>query len=257
MKLKALIFDVDGTLADNEEVHRRSFNAAFAERGLDWNWSQPLYARLLRVAGGKERLAHYIGSIDLPHERRAELYASVGEIHALKTAHYTRNIRNGAAPLRDGVARLIEEAARAGVALAIASATTMTNLEALLKAHLGPDALRKFQVFGCDDQVPNKKPAPDIYRWVMAQLGVSAAQCVAMEDSNNGLRAAKAAGIFTIVTPSYWTRGEDFSLADLVLPSLGSAARPLPHDIAAALGNSVLGLKEIDRQLTGEVDARS
>jgi HAD superfamily hydrolase (TIGR01509 family) len=240
VKLKALIFDVDGTLADNEEVHRCSFNAAFAEHGLDWNWSQPLYARLLRVAGGKERLAHYIGSIDLPPQRRAELHASVAHLHALKTAHYTRNIRNGAAPLRDGVAHLIDEALRAGVALAIASATTMTNLEALLKAHLGPDALQKFKVFGCDDQVPHKKPAPDIYRWVMAELGVSPAQSVAIEDSNNGLRAAKAAGIFTIVTPSFWTREEDFSLADLVLPSLGA-----------------IGLREIERKLTEEVDARS
>jgi HAD superfamily hydrolase (TIGR01509 family) len=237
MKLKALIFDVDGTLADNEEVHRCSFNAAFAERGLDWNWSQALYARLLKVAGGKERLAHYISSIDLPSQRRGELLASVAEIHALKTVHYTRNIRNGAAQLRDGVAQLIDEAGSASIALAIASATTLTNLEALLKAQLGPDALQKFQVFGCDDQVPHKKPAPDIYLWVMAQLGVSAAQCIAIEDSNNGLRAAKAAGIFTIVTPSYWTRDEDFSLADLVLPSLGG-----------------LGLREIERQLTGEVD---
>jgi beta-phosphoglucomutase-like phosphatase (HAD superfamily) len=257
MKLKALIFDVDGTLTDNEEVHRCSFNQAFAEHGLEWNWSQALYSRLLRVAGGKERLAKYIETIDESSARRAELHAAIGELHASKSTHYARMVGGGLAPLRDGVLRLIDEASRAGIDLAIASATTVANLQALLETQLGPEGLKTFRVIGCDDQVPHKKPAPDIYTWVLTELGLSAGQCVAIEDSNNGLRAAKAAGIFTIVTPSYWTRGEDFSRADLVLPSLGSANRPLPDDIAAMLGNSVLGIREIDRQLRGEIDARS
>ena len=254
MKLKALIFDVDGTLADNEEVHRRAFNSAFEEHGLNWHWSRPDYAQLLATAGGKERLAAHIDSLDLAGTERAALKERISAIHNSKTTHYTRNVAGGEVPLRDGILRLVEEASSARIPLAIASATTLANIEALLRTHLGEDALQRFAVIGCDDQVPHKKPAPDIYVWVLRQLKVSAADCVAIEDSNNGVRAAKAAGIFTIVTPSYWTRNEDFSAADLVLPTLGSQTRPLPQRAAQMMGNGVVGLREIDRQLRGESD---
>jgi HAD superfamily hydrolase (TIGR01509 family) len=223
MKLKALIFDVDGTLADTEEAHRCAFNSAFDEHGLNWNWGKPQYAQLLLTAGGKERLAAHIDSLPLAPGERQALRERVTAIHRSKTLHYTRMIESGRVPLRDGVARLIEDARGADIQLGIASTTTLANIEALLRINLGAHALGLFAVIGAGDQVPRKKPAPDIYEYALRTLRRPAAGCVAIEDSANGLKAAKGAGLFTVVTPSYWTQAEDFAAADWVLPSL----RPL------------------------------
>jgi beta-phosphoglucomutase-like phosphatase (HAD superfamily) len=249
VKLKALIFDVDGTLADTEEAHRCAFNEAFGQLGLNWNWSRPKYAHLLLTTGGKERLIAYIDSLQLPPSEDRTLKNRVPIIHGIKTSIYARMVLAGQAPLRDGVARLIEEARQARVLLAIASTTTYANIEALLRTNLGAGAIERFAVIGAGDVVNYKKPSPDIYEFVLNQLGLSADECVAIEDSCNGLEAAKAANLYTIVTPSYWTRTDDFSSADLVLPSLGSLERPLTRRPAALVGHPVLGIREIDRQL--------
>jgi HAD superfamily hydrolase (TIGR01509 family) len=249
MSLRALIFDVDGTLADTEEAHRRAFNEAFSEHGLDWNWSKPQYAELLRTTGGKERMAVYVQSLALTPERRAELLARIPELHRAKTANYMRIIQSGEVPLRDGVEGLLDEAQAAGVALAIATTTTFENIDALLTTTLGPAALDRFAVIGAGDAVARKKPAPDIYTHVIAELGLETADCAAIEDSANGLASAKAAGLFTIVTPSYWTRDEDFSAADLVLPGLGSMARPLTERAAMLLGKGWLGIRDIEQRM--------
>jgi HAD superfamily hydrolase (TIGR01509 family) len=251
LKLKALIFDVDGTLADTEEVHRRAFNEAFREHGLDWNWSKPKYAHLLLTAGGKERLLAYIGSLELPAGEQLELSGRIAAIHRTKTEIYASMVEAGVVSLRDGVQRLIDEAASANVQLAIASTTTLANIEALLRTTLGRYSLQRFAVLGAGDQVRHKKPAPEIYRFVLRELALSSRECVAIEDSANGLAAAKAAGLFTVVTPSYWSHDEDFSAADLVLPSLGSPARPLPPPAATLIGHNMLGIGEIDRHLRG------
>ncbi len=250
MTLRALIFDVDGTLADTEEAHRRAFNEAFREHGLDWQWSKPQYAELLRTTGGKERLAVYVQTLELTPERRAELLELVPALHRAKTANYMRIIHSGEVPLRDGVSDLLDEAQAAGVALAIATTTTFENIVALLTTTLGAAALERFAVIGAGDDVARKKPAPDIYTHVISKLGLTAADCCAIEDSANGLAAAKGAGLFTIVTPSYWTLGEDFSAADLVLPGLGSMARPLPEQAAMLLGKGWLGIRDIERRMT-------
>jgi beta-phosphoglucomutase-like phosphatase (HAD superfamily) len=222
VKLKALIFDVDGTLADTEEVHRRAFNLAFGRHGLDWNWDRPLYARLLLTAGGKERLGAYIDSLPLGVVEHRALRQRIPAIHQTKTDLYASMIAAGSIPLRDGVERLIDEAAGANVQLAIASTTTLANIEALLQATLGRHSPHRFAVIGAGDQVRHKKPAPEIYRFVLRELNRPADQCAAIEDSATGLAAAKTAGLYTVVTPSAWTQGEDFSAADLVLPSLHS-----------------------------------
>jgi len=250
MRLKALIFDVDGTLADTEEAHRCAFNEAFVEAGLDWNWSKPLYAELLLTTGGKERIAAYVKTLDLPAGRRAEIIAQIPALHAAKTLRYMQIIQSGEIPLRDGVERLLGEAREAGVSLGIATTTSAQNIAALLQTTLGPDALTWFQAISAGDDVPRKKPAPDVYLDALAKLGLRAADCVALEDSANGLNAAKAAGIFTIVTPSYWTRSEDFSAADLLLPSLDSNVTPPTHRPAMLQGGSILGIKEIEERLT-------
>jgi beta-phosphoglucomutase-like phosphatase (HAD superfamily) len=251
MKLKALIFDVDGTLADTEEAHRSAFNEAFRQHGLDWNWSKPKYAHLLLTAGGKERLATYIDSLALTLSERRALTDRISAIHKTKTDIYASMVAAGHVSLRDGVERLIDEAAFANVQLAIASTTTLANIETLLRTTLGRYSTQRFAVVGAGDQVRHKKPAPEIYRFVLRELARSAHECVAIEDSSNGLSAAKTAGLYTVVTPSYWTRAEDFSAADMVLPSLGSHARPLPPRAAALVGHTMLGIREIEQQLAG------
>jgi len=227
MKIKALIFDVDGTLADTEEAHRRAFNRAFERHRLGWHWSADEYARLLKITGGKERIGAYVDSLAIEAAERRELQAQIPAIHATKTENYAQLIREGLVPLREGVARLIDEAERAGVSVAIASTTSLSNIEALLSVNLGRGALDCFSVIGAADQAQHKKPAPDIFEYVLKELQECAADCVAIEDSANGLAAAKGAGLFTVITPSPWTRDEDFAGADLVLPSLGSSPHPL------------------------------
>ena len=249
MRLKALIFDVDGTLADTEEAHRGAFNEAFRRHGLDWNWSKPRYAHLLLTTGGKERLRVFIDSLALPAAEHLELAGRIAAIHKTKTEIYASMVEAGQVSLRDGVERLIDEAASANVQLAIASTTTLANIETLLRATLGRYSMQRFAVIGAGDQVRHKKPAPEIYRFVLRELALCAEDCVAIEDSVNGLTAAKTAGLYTVVTPSYWTLGDDFSAADLVLPSLGSPARPLPPRAVALVGRGMLGIREIDRQL--------
>jgi HAD superfamily hydrolase (TIGR01509 family) len=248
MKIKALIFDVDGTLADTEEAHRRAFNRAFESHGLDWHWNPTEYAHLLKVTGGKERIGAYLDSLTLDDAERRALNARISAIHETKTENFTQLVREGQVPLREGVARLIDEAERAGVSLAIASTTTLANIETLLSVTLGRSALNCFSVIGAGDQVRHKKPAPDIFEYVLKELQECAADCVAIEDSANGLAAAKGAGLFTVVTPSQWTSGEDFRGADLVLTSLGSSAHPLRDienrfSLAREWGPSAVGEK--------------
>jgi HAD superfamily hydrolase (TIGR01509 family) len=218
--LKALIFDLDGTLADTEETHRQAFNAAFIEFGLWWDWSPPLYGRLLAVSGGKERLRHYIGTLGLPAAECERLLHTVPALHETKTRIYTELIYRGQRPFRPGVLGLLHAASTAGLKLAIASTTTSANVSALLQANLGAASGIVFDVIACGDQVQEKKPAPDIYRLVLASLRLAPEACIALEDSLNGLRAAKAARLATVVTPSRWTVEQDFSAADLVLPTL-------------------------------------
>jgi HAD superfamily hydrolase (TIGR01509 family) len=221
MILRTLIFDVDGTLADTEEAHRCAFNEAFWQMGLNWNWTKVRYSHLLRITGGKERLAAYIRSLDVTPAERESLIGRIEAIHQAKTRNYTRMVQSGAVGLREGVARLLDEAEEARIRLGLASTTTYANIDALLSNTLGAGALRRFAVIGAGDQVSRKKPAPDIYEHVLRELKASPDECVAIEDSSHGLSAAKAAGLYTIVTPSDWTADEDFSAADMLLPSLG------------------------------------
>lgn len=224
MTLDALIFDVDGTLADTEEAHRQAFNAAFGAHQLPWHWSIGEYTDLLRVPGGKERIAAYIDSLSLTPLEKERLTRQLPLIHRTKTDLYRELVTRGRARLRPGVEKLIVAARAAGLRLAIATTTSPDNVAALISATLGLEALDWFSVIGAGDVVPHKKPASDIYRYVLGALSVSAAQCVAFEDSELGVRSAKAAGIFTVAIPSPWTLAERFGAADIVLRSLTDLA---------------------------------
>ncbi|TAK46143.1 MAG: HAD family hydrolase [Betaproteobacteria bacterium] len=234
--LAALIFDLDGTLADTEETHRQAFNAAFIEFELWWDWSPQRYVELLRVSGGQERIRHYVDTLGLPPAERARVLELVPALHRTKTRIYTELLEQGKRPFRPGVARLLRAASDAGLKLAIASTTTSANVDALLRANLGPMPHPAFSVIACADQVRAKKPAPDIYRLVLASLHLPATHCIAFEDSVNGLRAAKAAGLVTVVTPSRWNADEDFGGADCVVASLEALEVP---DLERLLGETL------------------
>jgi HAD superfamily hydrolase (TIGR01509 family) len=225
MNIKAIIFDVDGTLADTEDGHRQSFNKAFAENGLDWNWDVALYDKLLAVTGGKERIKYFVERFLSGFTKPADYDGFVKNLHAVKTGYYTAMLRGGQIPLRPGIKQLITDAHAAGITLAIATTTTPENVSALLEVGLGKDWAKYFSANGCGDIVPHKKPAPDIYDWVLRELKLSAADCIALEDSNNGLRSALAAGIKTYVTINPYTCKQDFTGAAAVFDDLSD----LPH----------------------------
>ena len=247
MDIKALIFDVDGTIADTEETHRQAFNAAFIEHDLHWDWSRSEYAELLRTSGGKERLAVYIDSLALPPQEKTRLKGMAQLIHASKTRIYGELIADGRAPLRPGVARIIGEARAAGVRLGIASTTTSANVSALIGAQFGAAAWNWFEALACGDVVSNKKPAPDIYVRALGMLRLPADACVAFEDSVNGLKSAKAAGLYTVVTPTLWSAGQDFRDADLLLQGLGDANAPLAASDASFAGGPYLTLERLQQ----------
>ncbi|GBF78997.1 HAD family hydrolase [Aphanothece sacrum] len=220
--LKALIFDVDGTLAETErDGHRIAFNRAFLEAGLDWNWSENLYGKLLEIAGGKERIYHYIQQYN-PNVKE-DLENLIPQLHQAKTEHYLQLLSSGEIELRLGVKRLIKEAYHQGIKLAIATTSALPNALALLEKHLNPDW---FEVIAAGDIVPNKKPSPDIYQYVLQQMNLQASDCLVFEDSYQGLQAAHQAKLKTIITLNNYTKYHDFSLATLVLEHLGEPDKP-------------------------------
>lgn len=226
MSLQALIFDVDGTLAETEELHRKAFNETFVKAGLDWHWNPERYRELLAVSGGKERIHHHITEDDPAQAQRQNLVEWVASLHQSKTARYAEMMATGEIKLRPGVERLIREAHRDGLRLAIATTTSTSNIAALFGATLGREVLDWFEVIGAAEQAPVKKPDPSVYLWVLESLGLPAADCLAIEDTQNGVRAALAAGIPVLVTQSYYSAGEDFSGALAVLSDLGEPGRP-------------------------------
>jgi len=235
MTIKAIIFDVDGTLADTEDGHRKSFNKAFTESGLDWNWDAALYDKLLKVTGGKERIKYFVNDFLTDFAKPDNFDEFVKNLHAVKTKHYTNMLGEGHIPLRPGVKQLIHDAYTAGITLAIATTTTPQNVSALLEVGLGKDWADYFAANGCGDIVPHKKPAPDIYFWVLEKMGLSPSDCIALEDSENGLRSSLAAGIKTYVTINQYTRNQNFAGAAGIFDDLSdlsgfyrTADLPLP-----------------------------
>jgi beta-phosphoglucomutase-like phosphatase (HAD superfamily) len=220
--LKALIFDVDGTLADTERAHLAAFNHAFAEEGLDWHWDEARYTQLLEISGGRERLLHYWKTTrgEMIDVSGSAVLETVQRLHDLKTAAYEAMVNSGAVQLRAGVLDLMEEARSVGLALAIATTTSPVNVGALLRREMGPHWRLNFSVIGDASSAPIKKPHPQVYLHVLQTMKTSAGDCVAFEDSANGLQAATAAGIATIVTPTHFTAHHDFRTALRVLPDL-------------------------------------
>ena len=222
MKLEAMIWDIDGTLVDSEELHRFAFNRAFKEFALDWRWSRRTYRKLLDVTGGKERIRFYV---KLSSMSEGCLAIPLEELHARKTEIFHDRIQNGDLALRRGVKTVLDQALNNGFRLAIATTTTLSNVETLFES--GVLSSWQWEVVVAGDQVERKKPAPDVYLEALRRLNLSPKRCIAVEDSENGLMSALAAEIPTIITTNAYTRYQNFDGAVAVLEDLGETTKML------------------------------
>lgn len=251
-KISAVLFDVDGTLANTErDGHRLAFNAAFNDFGLNWDWNVALYGELLSITGGKERIRYYLEKYAPDKLKINELETWIADLHNTKTKYFVALLNRGLIPLRPGVIRLIQELRSAKIEIAIATTTTPENVTALLKSTLGEDSPAWFNVIAAGDIVPEKKPAPDIYLWTLEHLGLQAQQCIAIEDSECGLKAALAAGLDTIVTVSNYTEKQNFTDASVVLSDLGEPSKPF-----TVLSGKTHGNKLVDVKMLNNISAR-
>ena len=221
----ALLWDVDGTLAETElDGHRLAFNRALAEAFLPWQWDEPLYLELLRISGGRERIRHFLTGVEQapPSPDRVE------QLQAAKQRHYTALMEAGAVGLRPGVERLMRAAAAQGVRQAIVTTSGRSAVAALLDRAL-PDHGQLLEFWVCGEDVSRKKPDPAAYRQALERLALPASAVLALEDSGNGLAAAVAAGLRVLVTRSRSSAIEPdscFTAAAAELDQLGEPDAP-------------------------------
>lgn len=242
--LKAILWDVDGTLAETErDGHLVAMNTAFAEFDVPWRWSEQRYGELLRVAGGYERLLFDMQSQPLAPASTTEREALARRIHVRKNQLYTQRVDSGALPLRPGVRALFDECTASGVQMAIVTTTSQGNVAALLQSHLGSGWRARFAAVVCAEDAPAKKPDPLAYRIALERLQLDAQQTVAMEDSAMGLTAATALGIPVVITRSLYFANDEVPGALAVGSSLGSRAGWTPE--LAAAGRDTVTLADI------------
>jgi len=246
--LKSLLWDVDGTLAETErDGHLKAFNQAFEALGVPWRWSEQRYGELLAVAGGRERLLYDMQCQALAPGDPQKREALADRVHRLKNELYAGVVARGDLPLRDGVRELLEDCGQAGLRMGIVTTTSRSNVDILLKTHLGKDWKSKFAAVVCAHEAPQKKPHPQAYLMALEALQLRAQEAVAIEDAPAGIAAAQAAGVPAIVTRSHYFATGDFRGALAVGPSLGRVEGWHP---TAAAGATRIGLEQIIRWYT-------
>jgi len=251
-KLKAIIFDVDGTLAATEETHRQAFNAAFTEFNIPFQWSVSEYIELLEISGGKERILQFLQSKEFAAPGNENLREYTLKIHQRKSEVYREKLIAGHIGLRNGVERLIKEAKEKGISMAIATCTSTANVETVLKSALGEDALSYFETLVSCDLVADKKPSPVVYQYALANLGLKPENCIVLEDTSNGNRAALAAGIRTVITTHPLTVDEDFSDASLVIDQLGEPGKHFTVSSGDAFGTGYVDVDLLEKIISSD-----
>ncbi len=251
MELKGIIFDVDGTLADTEEFHRQAFNKAFKDFNLDWHWSRQTYHDLLAISGGKERFRICLQHDTALRDSIKDVSTFIIELHQCKSEHYRTMLANGHIQLRPGIKRLIEEARSEGIMLGIATSSSDANFRTLIKQTLDTRAETLFAAIVTSDIVTDKKPSPVVYQCALAEMGLTAENCIAIEDTANGNKAAQCAGLPVVITTHAYTRDNDFTGASLVIDHLGEDSHPINVAQGNALGKSAVDV-ELLRYFVGQ-----
>jgi HAD superfamily hydrolase (TIGR01509 family) len=219
--MEALIFDCDGVLVDTErDGHRVAFNKAFEEKSINAVWDVDEYKELVKVAGGKERMKHFFDKNGWP-DKYSDKEELIVELHKLKTQIFMKMIESGALPLRPGIKRLIDEAIANKIMLAVCSTSNEKSVNLIVEKLLGEKRKAHFNGIFAGDVVSLKKPDPEIYNLCASKLKLNPQNCFVVEDSRNGLIAAKAAGFNCLVTTNEYTKKEDFTEANFVVDELG------------------------------------
>jgi HAD superfamily hydrolase (TIGR01509 family) len=241
--LRALLWDVDGTVAETErDGHRLAFNQAFEALGLPWRWSVPRYGELLRVTGGRERLLHDMATQPDAPPTAAERETLARELHQRKNLAYAALVAQGGITPRPGVRRLVDECRAAGVALAVVTTTSRSNVDALFASIWGARWQDLFATVICAEDAPVKKPDPQAYRLALQRLELGAQECFALEDSPGGLQAAREAGIACGVTRSVYFQEAAFEGAAWVRDDLESPTPMTLAQLQAGFAGSIRNL---------------
>ena len=205
-ELRAILWDVDGTLAETErDGHLPAFNLAFESAGLPWRWDARRYGELLDITGGRERILHDLMTQPQGPPTRADREALALGLHQQKNSLYAQRMHSHPIPLRPGVLELLTESRDQRIVQGIVTTTSRSNVEALLIAHLGQQWSHWFEIILCGEDVSAKKPDPEVYEQAAAhllQLGITRDQILAIEDSPNGIRSARGAGLSVVLTRS-------------------------------------------------------
>ena len=245
--LKAILFDVDGTLANTEDTHRKSFNDAFSEFGLGYHWSEQEYIDLLSISGGRERLISFLKSRNFQVKGDMDLRDFSYRLHERKSEIYRQKLVDGHIALRCGVERLIHEARNKGMKLGIATASSLRNVETLIHNNLGSGGMSLFDVVVTSDIIKDKKPSPVVYQFATAELGLTPDHCVAIEDTSNGNRSALLSGIRTVITTHAFTKDDDFTGASLIIDQLGEPDSPFQVDSGNAYGFTFVNTELLEK----------
>ncbi len=244
--LKAVLWDVDGTLVESErDGHRVAFNRAFEALGLAWRWSEERYGELLRISGGRERLLHDMTTRGDVPPTGDEREALARELHGRKNRFFAELVAGGALPLRPGVENLMRECAAAGVRMGIVTTTSRVNAEALLQTNLGPRWRERFAAVVCGEDVGRKKPDPQAYRLALKALDIGPLEAVAIEDSPGGAAAARAADVPVVVSLSSYFAHATFEGVVAIGPGLHQRSGWRPALRPGNADDAPVGLEDI------------